>query len=133
MFAKTKRISDITLSDYAGLGKITDCNLSSKKVSCVLLNTENGSHFFEKLVSSHNVFAMSRPIQESILTNPRLREPTPKNRVRIDFEKEIGICNDFDQIMKNIIYKDKRRTFFIKILELPLKIYRKFVDYMRFK
>lgn len=51
-FAKSKRISDITLSDYKGLGTMAPCAFSAQKVSSVLINTDRGKILIESLITT---------------------------------------------------------------------------------
>lgn len=42
-FARQHRISDITISDYKGLGKYAPSNIiDNRQVSCILVNTDKG-------------------------------------------------------------------------------------------
>ncbi len=86
-FARRHRVADITLSDYKGLGKMASCDYTQQKVSCVLNNTTRGISFIGKFIESGRVHADLRPCKEPIAGDPRFREPSPKNKARLDFEK----------------------------------------------
>lgn len=74
-FAKSSRISDLTLSDYKGLGKKVPSPYSSKKVSCVLINSLKGENVIRKLGNIDKIFIDERPIEEPINGDRQLRIP----------------------------------------------------------
>lgn len=87
IFARTKRVSDITIGDYKDLGRLAPCSYNSHKVSCVLLNTKAGMAFFGKIVNNGLIHADQRPLEEPINGDRQLREPTRKIPERYLFEK----------------------------------------------
>jgi hypothetical protein len=52
IFAQKQRISDLTLSDYKGLGRMAPCDFNNLKVSSVLVNTEKGDEFLNELIKN---------------------------------------------------------------------------------
>lgn len=76
-YVGTKRIGDITIGDFWGLGKSTPFNYNQRDgVSVVLLNTEKGENAFQKIRHSFAI-AEERPISEPVIQNQTLSRPTP--------------------------------------------------------
>lgn len=125
-FAQDMRISDATLGDYKGLGKLAPSSVDERKVSCILVNTEKGKHFIEKLIEEDKIFAEDRPILEPIEGDSQLRHPSIKSPARIDFEKYISIYEgDFERTMNVVMKRVYRRQRIDGILKLPFRIAKK--------
>lgn len=77
-YAQPKRISDITIGDFWGLGKLREIDRLSKRPSLILVNTEKGQRFFEGACS--NLFFERRDVTEGIRGNGRLNHPPGKSR-----------------------------------------------------
>ena len=90
IFAQKQRISDLTLSDYKGLGRMAPCDFNNLKVSSVLVNTEKGDEFLNELIKNKSITANERPVDEPINGDPQLRHPSLKSRRRVYFEKDIN-------------------------------------------
>lgn len=120
-FARRQRVADITLSDYNGLGKMTSCDYTQRKVSSVLCNSKRGKTFIGELLKSERIHADNRPIEEPIAGDPRLREPTKKSKERLRFEQIELIKNfEFEEIMHDVIQYGR----WIQLLH-PLKLIEK--------
>lgn len=123
IYAQAKRCSDITLSDYKGLGKLTPCNYDEKQVSCILVHTQKGLEWIDELIKENIIFAEERPIQEPISSDPQLQHPSVKSRARLDFEKQIVLSNgDFENAMATVIKHDNIRIAIRRILRPISKI-----------
>lgn len=97
-FACGKRISDITLSDYEGLGKLAPCAFENLKVSSILVNTEIGNSIVNNLLKNKQIVAEERPTQEPIQGNQQLQHPSVKSKYRHIFERTIVQTNgDFEK------------------------------------
>lgn len=125
-FAREQRISDVTLSDYKGLGKMAPCSFSSQKVSSVLVNTVRGGDLVRQLIEKGRIVAEERPVREPIEGDLQLRQPSVKKPARFDFEKLI-VKNggDFEKTMKEVVALHERREKRMKILNLPRRVARK--------
>lgn len=111
IYARKERGSDITLSDYKGLGKLKECSYGEKKVSSILCNTEKGKKFIEQLIDEKNIFAEKRPTMEPIKGDPQLQHLAIKKKTRKDFEKYIiKYQGDFIKTMQVVVLKEKVRT-----------------------
>lgn len=131
-FAREERASDVTLSDYNGLGKLAPCSFSARKVSCVLVHTEKGRQFIDKLIQENRLIAEERPIQEPIQGDERLRHPSRKTSARRDFEKLIVTHNgDFEKTMRILMPKAVRRERLIAALSLPKRVMKKILKIIK--
>lgn len=125
-FARDRRIADVTLSDYKGLGKLAPCSYDNIKVSSVLVNTPKGEAFIKQLIDANRIVAEERPVREPIEGDLQLRQPSVKKPARFDFEKLI-VKNkgDFEKTMEEVMLLHERREKIMKILSLPRKAVRK--------
>ena len=131
-FAREERISDVTLSDYSGLGKLAPCSYTAQNVSCILVNTDNGHDFVSRLISEKKIIAEERPVREPILGDARLREPTRKKSVRRDFERYIvEYDGDFERTMSKIMPKAIRMDRMMQMLRLPKRIVNKVIKIIK--
>lgn len=125
-FAKEKRISDITLSDYKGLGKLSPCDFGEQKVSNVMIHTNKGEIWISDLIKQGHIIAEERPIREPILGDAQLQHPSEKSRARLDFQKYIQYYNgDFEKTMRSVLRKEAKRELSQKILSFARKIKNK--------
>ena len=126
LYAKRNRTSDLTLCDYSGLGKMSPCDYTHRKVSCILCNTEKGIDFVDRLIEAGAIHADMRPLEEPIAGDPRLREYTPKSKARKDFERFIiAYDNDFEKSMAKVIKRDTTRLKIKKLTGTPRRIAKK--------
>lgn len=112
-FAKKERISDLTISDFWGLGRERPFEHPyTGAVSAVLVNSEKGRQFFESC--QDRFFVEERPVTEAIRGNAQLNHPTLKHPKRIQyeeiymeqgFEKAVRIC------LKKEVKADKRKLY----------------------
>lgn len=76
-FAEKKRIGDITIGDFWGIGNIIPFNNQGKnRVSMVLVNTDKGETWYKKI--QQRIFFEERTIGEAVSGNSQLRHPTIK-------------------------------------------------------
>ena len=76
-YAGPKRISDITIGDFWGLGDLQQIDPRSDRPSIILVNTEKGQAFFAK--ANCNLIYEQRDVKEGIRGNGRLIQPPGKN------------------------------------------------------
>lgn len=125
-FARDRRVSDVTLSDYKGLGKMAPCSYDGTKVSSVLVNTAKGEAFVRKLIVDGRIIAEERPVREPIEGDLQLRQPSQKKPARYDFERLIvENKNDFEKTMTEVMRLHKRREKINKIINLPRRVLSK--------
>ena len=112
LFSKPKRIGDITLGDFWGIGKKEKFEHSTKNGCCAcLINTDKGQNLFNNI--KDNIECYERNINEAIEGNHSLREISKKNLnsiifnflyPKINFNSAVFL-SCFDKILK---YKIKR-------------------------
>lgn len=126
MFAQQKRNSDLTLSDYKGLGVMAPCNFNNLKVSSVLVNTKKGLDFLDILIKNENITAKERPIDEPINGDPQLQHPSLKSRRRKYFEKYINKKPlDYENTMSIIEKLNNRWKYYDFIVKQKNRIVNK--------
>ena len=86
-FSNKQRQGDLTLSDFAGVGKYKKCDYDNKNVSCVLVNTKKGYNFYQSLLLENRIYSEIRPIEEEYDFESRLHTPTPIPKERNKFKK----------------------------------------------
>lgn len=75
-YAQPKRVSDITIGDFWGLGKMGDCDIPDQKdgISVILPITEKGLSLIQETKDKFNIY--ERPIEEAIKGNSQLHSPS---------------------------------------------------------
>ena len=131
-FARDKRISDVTLSDYKGLGKMAPCNYDGTKVSSVLVNTAKGEAFIRGLIDDGSIIAEERPVREPIEGDLQLRQPSQKKPARYDFERLIVKYNDdFEKTMNEVVRLHYRREKLKNLILFPRRVLSKIKRFFR--
>lgn len=108
-YACEKRISDITLGDFLGLGKEKAFNGKKENASVVLINTLKGISLF-KQINEDEAYLEEREYEEAIRGGISLRQPFPRYKKANEFKKnyfKIGFDNSIEKLMK----WDKRKNF----------------------
>lgn len=126
-FAKRERVSDITLNDYKQIGRLAPSRFDSvHNLSSIIVNTQKGQRFVDKMISQNSIDAEERPLEEPLMADTQLQHPSIKKPARFDFEKYINMYdNDFEKAMSKVISKDVRRQKWAKVLSYPGRTYRK--------
>lgn len=132
-FAKQNRISDITISDYKGLGKYAPSNISdNRQVSCILVNTVKGSDFIDRLIKDGNIVSEERPVKEPIDGDAQLRHPSQKSLARKIFERRMELCGgNFEQAMFPVVYIVSFQRFICRINNILKRIILKILKILR--
>ena len=75
-YAQPKRVSDITIGDFWGLGKMGDCDIPDHKdgISVILPITPKGGELLKSISSQLNIY--ERPLEEAIKGNSQLQSPS---------------------------------------------------------
>ncbi len=95
-WANKKRMGDVTLSDFRGLGTQKKCKYSYKNVSCVMINTPKGKKLYRELLQNNRINSVKRPLEENFNTQITLNNPTPKPKERMMFLEIYRETKDFD-------------------------------------
>lgn len=110
-YAKSERISDITIGDFWGLeNEVSDKEIPEHKngISCVLPITEKGMQLVEAIRHSLNIY--ERPVTEAINGNDQLRYPKEESLRIILFKRIasiIGLRNAYIFCMIDKIIRRK--------------------------
>lgn len=111
-FAKTERVSDITLGDSWGTDLV---NEEKNGVSLILVQTSKGKKLLED--SSLNLFDVNT--EKAINTNHQLVHPSKKHPRRDKFIREIQIGNSFhaavSKVIPKMIFKQKVKHLLCKL------------------
>jgi len=85
-YAQPKRVSDITIGDFWGLGKMGDCNIPEHKdgISVILPITQKGEKLLESVSSQLHIY--KRPLEEAIKGNSQLHSPSLASKRMILFQ-----------------------------------------------
>lgn len=122
-FAQPRRVGDITLADYNGLGRYAPCVYDHKNVSLILENTSKGSAFMEQLVENKRIYAEQRPLEESFESNAQLRHPIKKSKYRLLFEKNMATNGaDFEAAIREPLAKYRWDTRIRNMIALPVRV-----------
>lgn len=122
-FACGKRVGDLSLGDYPGLGRITPFPHKREFINCVLVNTPKGKEWLKKTIDNNAITACQRPMEESLKYNRQLRIHVEKSSYRLLFEKAMKINGaDFEEAMIPLMHKGLRKERIIRLSKLPRRI-----------
>ncbi len=133
-FARPERVSDITLGDYHGLGKVTPCKYTEDKVSVILTHTIKGEEMINRLVDKRLIHVERRPVEEPIAGDAQLRRPSPKGITRIDFERYITASQgDFERSIQCVLRNIRRRELKENLFSYPRRAVLKVLRILKLK
>lgn len=130
-YATDKRVGDLTIGDFWGLGEIKTLKKPSKWVSLVLINTDKGMIFFETI---KNAFIIEkRTVEEAVRGNGRLQKAPGKSQNAINFQKSYNIYGFIDSIKKIEMKKVPRYNFifFKRIKNYAISFLLEIRNYLR--
>ena len=113
-YAQEKRISDITVGDFWGVGILKLKERPKKGLSLILVHTERGNRLFNKVQAE--LYFEERPGSEAVAGNKQLRFPSRKHFARglfcklyrvLGFERAAKMALFFDRIAYSILLKNK--------------------------
>lgn len=116
-YATGCRISDITISDFWGIGSDTPFD-KGKGVSACLINTEKGVSFFQEASCATNV--MERTVVEAINGNGQLQHPSNRPSTQTMFRSlypTIGLKKAVNRCLR----KEKIKVVIVKPLASAIK------------
>lgn len=111
-YACNKRVGDITLGDFLGLGKNKVFNSDDKNTSMILINTLKGKFLIEK-IKEDEIYIEKRDYKEAIDGGISLRQPFPRYKEQFKFKK-ICMILGFEKSIEKLMKWDKKISF-IKI------------------
>lgn len=125
-FANEKRIADVTIADFWGLGLVEEFSeMTQGGTSCVLVNSDKGQSLISEI--EQECWFFERSYAEAKRKNQCFNEPSVYNPKRDKFFERL--CkNRFDllvtSLLSDIIIKDKICCFFRRIKSLLKRILR---------
>lgn len=112
-YACNERISDLTLGDFSGLGKLASFEGDIHNVSCVLQNTDKGASLLLEL--GNKIYKEERPMDEALKYEKQLQNPSIKHPSRKIFETEYKRNKDFERAADASLWQDKRIVLITKL------------------
>lgn len=85
-YSNTRRVSDITIGDFIGLGKHTEFpkfDGNPENVSIILCNSLKGEKFIKEV--KNGITLTKRSIEEALVEGTSLKMPFPKHKLREQF------------------------------------------------
>ena len=125
-FATPKRIGDIVLSDFWGLGRIKPCDYSSQDVSCVLIITSKGETFFKTIALKKKLYIERRPLDEAFVGNKRLLFPTHRTLEAIIFNTNIKQNKgNFEQSINELAINHYKKENSLLVVKYMVRFWNK--------
>ena len=130
-YACPERAGDVTLGDFAGLGKVEKYNYPRHNVSCILCNTDKGHILIESLKAS--ISLMERPLEEALKFESQLQHPSFPHHKRKQFVETFNKTNNFEKSAYIALRKDIQRVqmrgwvylLFLRWIPVSFKVYVK--------
>lgn len=113
-FAKRQRVGDLTISDYWG----EPLDKNAKQLSNILVNTEKGKVFLEKVKEDGLLTLYERDLEEPFRLDKQLNHPSVKTKEREKFISEYINCQDYEKAAYKIFGKAAVKNRMIEILHL---------------
>jgi coenzyme F420-reducing hydrogenase beta subunit len=82
-YARTRRTSDITLSDFKGIQDLHPDFADHLGISAMILNTEKGHALYQKI--KENIYSVASNIDDLSIKQLNLKQPTPAHPKRNEF------------------------------------------------
>lgn len=133
-YARPKRISDITIGDFIGIGKRVPFNHPKGNVSSVTINTNKGINFYKE-VSKHTscLINIQREYAERLEYKPSLIEPFKKHELNPLFREyvlRVGYSKAIRKTLKTFVWKQKGLRI-MKCICNPRKAYNILITVLR--
>lgn len=84
-YAEAERVSDITIGDFWGCGKLAINEPHSDGISVVLPSTEKGKYLFDKI--KEELYYEERTVSEAVAGNSQLRNPSKRHKRNAKFKR----------------------------------------------
>ena len=107
-YACQERVGDLTIGDFSGLGRVVQWEGSKENVSCILVSTQKGKGFLNKL--NEYVALQERPIEEAFKYERQLQAPSTVSCYRERFVDSYAKTQDFAFSIKNAVAKEIRKN-----------------------
>ena len=127
-YKSVKRLGDLLIGDFIGLGKNVPFEFSSAHKSLVICMSENGSNFLNRC--SEDLMLVERTIEEAIFEGRSLRESFPRHPKQREFQNIVvnkGFISAAEEILGESmkLESQKNRKWRVK-RNLKIWLYYKF-------
>lgn len=117
-YARKERIGDLTISDFSGLGKVTEWTKSKESVSLIVVSTDRGKKLLKKMIDEKLVIAERRPSDEAFLYDHMFQRPSERHIKREMFEKMYSSSQSFEKSAYICLKGDIKKNFLLEKLRL---------------
>ncbi len=108
IYAQRKRVSDLTIGDFSGVGRETPWTEGSINVSCILVNTAHGEEFISQM--AEQIICYERPETEAFNYENQLKHPSTPHHNRMVFEKMYKECGNFEIAATEALREDLKKA-----------------------
>ena len=128
-YARSQRISDITIGDFLGIGKTIPFHHNKTNVSVTILNTVKSILLWKNVCAENQqLISILRPYEEAVSGGISLRQPFPRHPYNIKFRKlyeQYGWTKSIRKILWKSVLMNRIITSPISYTwRIPRKIYR---------
>lgn len=109
-YATEKRVGDITIADFSGLGRLAPFEYERKSISCVMVSSIEGETLVQDMVKKHIISVDKRPVKEAFDYEKMLKRPSIPHKSINVFKEAYAKAQDFDKSAKKALNKDIRRN-----------------------
>lgn len=127
-FARTERVSDITLADFWGVEKLTNRWDRTNTPSLIICNTHKGWELFGKIEGSLDSLFFSK--SESIAKNASLKAPTELPAVRAILFADLQKLPFEEVVRKHLTPSFKKKIILGMYYAIPFTIRKKLLKYL---
>lgn len=116
-YAKSKRISDITIGDFWGIKGVRLDVKPQGGLSLIMINSEKGERLFNN--SKTQLYHEERTLSEAVAGNKQLRHPSKRNRNYKRFKalyQEMGFETSMKKTFSHDIRIQRMITHFLKLI-----------------
>ena len=127
-YAQRKRVSDLTLCDFTGVGKYETFEHTKNNVSCILVNSNKGEELINKIKSQ--ITLIERPMCEVYDFERQLNSPSIPHPNRRKFLELLEETSDFEYaahkaLQSDIFYYKMQKTILGKCISFLKRLIRK--------
>lgn len=129
-YAQRKRVGDLTISDFTGIGRLKDYSGPKQSISCVLVSSEKGKELLDDLVNAKLITCQARPLEEALVFEKQLNHPSIPHKNRKAFLDNYKKNKDFE-ISANLALKKEIFLYRsgLRTLKRKIKVHqKKFLD-----
>lgn len=128
-YAQEKRVSDLTIGDFLGIGNVEPFIYPKENVSVVILNTPKSIDLWMKISKKEQQLVSTlRSYNEAVNGGISLRQPFPRHRHNEKFRtlyKEYGWVKSIRKILwKDVLISQVLNSPISYIWRIPRKLYR---------